>query len=763
LIDREVEAGHGTDASLDTVTKLILRIVRGKLRTCFGTPMVSLRLSHLESRLGNFGEFIVIRLPALLTQFIAALSAMVRSLILTSGSAQASSTNEGPFHHRRHGRARRATGLRAASMKLTSTAKAVAALVTALALSTVGLAVVALPASAHIPTVSATCVGLTVDLTYYRVQTANPTPNHVTVTVNGVVQANLDFGGSYAPTQFLFLTDQSNTYKVVVTAWDDPTGVHSWTKTFSGTQAGCVTPGTPTATPQTCAPTETGQAFTGGSVTLPADTSSIKYTISGGQTTGLAPQSYTVTATAQGTSVLAPSIGWVLNQANTVATYTVVIKAAVGCAVNPGPKITYGDWTGTPTCENPSIYQTRDVFTAVYSWIDGKWVLGTPVKTGSETATQPTALSADQVKACHPKLPPTVGFGSQACTVGDQGQPNPTGGQIVLGTSGGVSTKVMKDSAEVSPLTGLLPGTYEVVASLTDAGHSSWGTLPAGWTLNNDGTVSFSVTIGAADLAPCTVDQPKAVITYGDWTGAPTCENPSIYQTRDVFTAVYSWIDGKWVLGTAVKTSETATEPMALTADQVRACTINLTLTKTVISDGPYYAGSEVTYQLAPHNDGPGDALAGWSVTDILPVGMTLVSISGDGYTCDTSLICTSSHALAAGASGTLITVVAQILEDEQPGTLKNVAYVSPAKGDVPETNPLVIPTLATDTSTSVTDNDAQAVIDVLPPQVEGIVITLPNTGTTIPLTWLLGAMGIVAAGVILLGASRFNARGRKI
>src|ERR1035437_9047061 len=155
----------------------------GKLRTCFGTPMVWLRLSHLESRLGNFGEFIVIRLSrARLAQFIAALSAMVRALILTSGSAQTPSANEGPFHHRRHGRARRATGLRAASMKFTSTAKAVAALVTALALSTVGLAVTALPASAHTPTVSATCAGLTVDLKYYSVKTGNPTPNHVTVT-----------------------------------------------------------------------------------------------------------------------------------------------------------------------------------------------------------------------------------------------------------------------------------------------------------------------------------------------------------------------------------------------------------------------------------------------------------------------------------------------------------------------------------------------------------------------------------------------------
>jgi uncharacterized repeat protein (TIGR01451 family) len=385
------------------------------------------------------------------------------------------------------------------------------------------------------------------------------------------------------------------------------------------------------------------------------------------------------------------------------------------------------------------------------------------------TQTRTVTLTADQVKACHPKLPPTVGFGSQTCTVGDQGQPSLTGGHIGLGTSTGVSTKVMKDNLVVSPLTGLLPGIYTVVASLTDAGLSSWGTLPADWTLNGDGTVSSSVTIGAADLAQCTVDQPKAAITYGNWTGTPACENPSIYQTRDVFTAVYSWIQGEWVLGAPVKTgSETATEPMALTADQVKACTINLTLTKTVISVGDYYAGSEVIYQLAPHNGGPGDALAGWSVTDILPVGMTLVSISGDGYTCTTTdatkPVCTSSHALAADATGTLITVVAQILQDDQPATLKNVAYVSPVKGDVPETNLLVIPTLTTDTSKSATDNDAQASIVVASPQVQGesIVITLPNTGTTIPLTWLLGAIGIVAAGVILLGASRLNARGRR-
>ena len=710
---------------------------------------------------------------------------MVRSLILTSGSAQTPSTNEVPSHCRRHGRARRATGLRAVSMKFTSTAKTVSALVTALVLSLVGLAVVALPASAHTGDLNATAACQT-DGTYLVTYTLTIAKTNLvgetwwkvgTTTFEATPKSNA--GLTLGPvaskgaetitlgTKTVPGNAKSAPWAYAFTTWTDgyKLGSDGGDITLDGTCTAPVVPvapGTPTAAPQTCTPTETGQAFTGGSVTLPADTSSIKYTISGGKTTGLTPGAFTVTATAQGTSVLAPSTGWVLNDAKTIATYAVVIKAAADCAVNPGAVITYGDWTGAPTCENTSIYQTRDVFTAVYSWVDGKWVLGTPVKTGSETATVLTVLSADQVKACHPMLPPTVTVVSQTCTVGDQGQPSVTGGQIVVGTSEGVSTKVTKDGAEVSPLTGLAPGTYVVVASLTDAGHSSWGTLPTGWTLNDDGTVSFSVTIGAADLNQCTDVQPEAVITYGDWTGTPTCAVPSIYQTRDVFTAVYSWIDGTWVLGTPVMTTEKASEPTALTADQVKACTINLTLTKTVTSDGPYYPGSQVTYQLAPHNDGPGNALAGWSVTDIMPVGMTLVSISGDGYTCDTSLTCTSSNALAAGTTGTLITVVAQIQQDDQPGTLKNVAYVAPATGDVPETNPLVVPTLATDTSTSVTDNDAQASVDVLPPQVEGIVLTLPNTGTTIPLTWLLGAVGIIAAGVILLGASRFNARGHR-
>jgi uncharacterized repeat protein (TIGR01451 family) len=220
--------------------------------------------------------------------------------------------------------------------------------------------------------------------------------------------------------------------------------------------------------------------------------------------------------------------------------------------------------------------------------------------------------------------------------------------------------------------------------------------------------------------------------------------------------------DGK-VTFTAPATGANLTDPTSADLPRIDAgfVRLNLTLTKSVTSSGPYYGGANVTYTLVPHNDGPVNALAGWSVTEVMPPGSTLVGLSGDGYTCYTNLVCISSTTLAAGADAKPITVVVQIPAD-LTGQFKNVAYVSPAENETTETNPLVVPTIDTDTVASTTDNDAEAVIDVLPPEPEGIVITLPNTGTTIPLTWLLGAIGIVAAGVILLGASRFNARGRK-
>ena len=142
---------------------------------------------------------------------------------------------------------------------------------------------------------------------------------------------------------------------------------------------------------------------------------------------------------------------------------------------------------------------------------------------------------------------------------------------------------------------------------------------------------------------------------------------------------------------------------------------LNLSLTKAMTSSGPYFAGSTVTFSLIPHNDGPVTALPGWSVTEVLPAGLSLLSMSGEGYDCQTSAAtCTAGVALPAGADGGAVTVTA-VISEGVTGPLRNVAYVAPAPGEVAETVPLVVPTSGSDTVASATDNDAQAEISVTP------------------------------------------------
>jgi uncharacterized repeat protein (TIGR01451 family) len=76
----------------------------------------------------------------------------------------------------------------------------------------------------------------------------------------------------------------------------------------------------------------------------------------------------------------------------------------------------------------------------------------------------------------------------------------------------------------------------------------------------------------------------------------------------------------------------------------------NLKLTKTRTTTDVVYKGDTVTFTLTPSNDGPVDALAGWSVTEVLPAELTLVSMTGDGY--DVSgATATSRSVLKAGAT----------------------------------------------------------------------------------------------------------------
>lgn len=147
---------------------------------------------------------------------------------------------------------------------------------------------------------------------------------------------------------------------------------------------------------------------------------------------------------------------------------------------------------------------------------------------------------------------------------------------------------------------------------------------------------------------------------------------------------------------------------------------VDLSLTETPTTPtGTVRVGDTVTWTLTPHNDGPGAAPAGWTVTQLLPDGVTLVSMTGDGYRF-AGTTGTAEGPLPSGADGSLITVTVRIGE-RSAATLHDVAFVALAAardvdGDgyddpiIERTNPLVVPTVDTDAAASPTDNDADGV-----------------------------------------------------
>ncbi|WP_285728158.1 SdrD B-like domain-containing protein [Psychromicrobium xiongbiense] len=172
--------------------------------------------------------------------------------------------------------------------------------------------------------------------------------------------------------------------------------------------------------------------------------------------------------------------------------------------------------------------------------------------------------------------------------------------------------------------------------------------------------------------------------------------------------------DGKASVTTPNAGPNSATSPADPTIDAGLIPPIDLALSKKIVGSGPFTPGSTVTFTLTPKNLGTGNALPGWSVVEVLPSGLTMTSMSGAGYSCS-AMSCVAAAGLAAGATGPAITVTAKI-NAGVTATQHNVAYIVPAAGDVPETNPLgTPPTTTTNTDTTPTNNDAQADVVVTP------------------------------------------------
>lgn len=152
----------------------------------------------------------------------------------------------------------------------------------ALALVAGLVALVAGPASAHIPTINATCAaGVSVNLTYYNKSNPNdlnnPTPNHVTVTMDGTIRESQSFGTTFIKTYAWSPSAPTHTWEVVVTAWDDPTGSKGWSVDQKGTVTGCETSITPAVATSTNPYCTAAGVVGGGGYTIPASQTGVKY------------------------------------------------------------------------------------------------------------------------------------------------------------------------------------------------------------------------------------------------------------------------------------------------------------------------------------------------------------------------------------------------------------------------------------------------------------------------------------------------------
>ena len=133
-----------------------------------------------------------------------------------------------------------------------------------------------------------------------------------------------------------------------------------------------------------------------------------------------------------------------------------------------------------------------------------------------------------------------------------------------------------------------------------------------------------------------------------------------------------------------------------LTADFGFIAPFDLKITKTVTSAGPYTPGSTVTYSLTAHNNGPGTAVTGFTITDKLPTGLTYVSATGTSWGTPTVAgqqitLAYSGADLASGLDATPITVTATVNAGVAAGTiLTNFSVVQPSPNQkTPETIPV--------------------------------------------------------------------------
>ena len=292
--------------------------------------------------------------------------------------------------------------------------------------------------------------------------------------------------------------------------------------------------------------------------------------------------------------------------------------------------------------------------------------------------------------------------------------------------AGGSETNTTNDAATDSITVTGLPD-LTIAKSHAGTTFNPGGTVTFTLTPSNSGTVASSGTVTVTDTLPAGLTATS--ISGTGWTCAalPTLSCTSTTPIAvsgsgtplTLVASIGSSTTGTLVNNTAVACTCTETNLTNNTASDSITVTgvTDLTIAKTHAGTS-FTAGGSVTFTLTPSNSGTGASSGTVTVTDTLPAGLTATSISGTGWTCAAlpTLSCTSTTAIAVGASASPLTLVASIATSAS-GTLVNNTAVA-----------------CTCTETSLTNNTASDSITVTaapPATLPDLTLTKTHAGTT--------------------------------
>ncbi|HNJ79716.1 MAG TPA: hypothetical protein PKX56_10200, partial [Marmoricola sp.] len=144
-------------------------------------------------------------------------------------------------------------------------------------------------------------------------------------------------------------------------------------------------------------------------------------------------------------------------------------------------------------------------------------------------------------------------------------------------------------------------------------------TLPSGLTYVSASGTGWSCTFTDPTIT-CDLSNPLAAES----------DSTVITVVAEVELAAYPWVNNLAEVSTS--TSDTDPSDNQVT-DRVNVpARTDLSITKQ--HEGAFRVGSNGTYTLAVHNDGPTEAPGSITVTDVLPSGLSFISGSGPGWTC---------------------------------------------------------------------------------------------------------------------------------